>query len=97
MIEDEVTTGSVNPWLSMRTGRARRSRSTLVTVRSIIIIMIIIIIIIITIIIIIAIIIIMRKKKNNNSNNNKKCALIDVAIPSDKNAFTKVSETTFQV
>ena len=99
MIEDEVTTGSVNPWLPMRTGRARRSRSTLVTVRSIIIIMIIIIIIIIiiTIIIIIAIIIIMRKKKNNNSNNNKKCALIDVAIPSDKNAFTKVSETTFQV
>ena len=88
MIEDEVTTGSVNPWLPMRTGRARRSRSTLVTVRSIIIIMIIIIIIII---------IIMRKKNNNNSNNNKKCALIDVAIPSDKNAFTKVSETTFQV
>ena len=87
MIEDEVTTGSVNPWLPMRTGRARRSRSTLVTVRSIIIITIIIIIIII----------IMRKKKNNNSNNNKKCALIDVAIPSDKNAFTKVSETTFQV
>ena len=101
MIEDEVTTGSVNPWLPMRTGRARRSRSTLVTVQSIIIIMIIIIIIItiITIIIIIAIIIIMRKKNNNNSNNNnnKKCAVIDVAIPSDKNAFTKVSETTFRV
>ena len=38
-----------------------------------------------------------NKRKNNNNNNNKKCTLIDVAIPSDKNAFTKVSETTFQV
>ena len=38
-----------------------------------------------------------RKKNKNNNNNNKKCTLIDVAIPSDKNAFTKVSETTFQV
>ena len=85
MIEDEVTTGSVNPWLPMRTGKPKRSHSTLVTVWSIIMIIIIIIIIII-----------MRKKKNDNSNNNKKCALIDVAIPSDKNAFTKISETTFQ-
>ena len=91
MIEDEVTTGSVNPWLPMLTGGPKRSRSTLVTVWSIIIIIIIITIIIIMIIII------MRKKKNNNSNNNKKFTPIDVAIPSDKNAFTKVSEKTFQV
>ena len=33
--EDEVTTGSVNPRPPMRTGRARRSRSTLVTVWSV--------------------------------------------------------------
>ena len=33
--EDEVTTGSVNPRPPMRTGRPRRSRSTLVTVWSV--------------------------------------------------------------
>ena len=33
--EDEVTTGSVNPRAPMRTGRPRRSRSTLVTVWSV--------------------------------------------------------------
>ena len=33
--EDVVTTGSVNPRPSMRTGRPRRSRSTLVTVWSV--------------------------------------------------------------
>ena len=38
-----------------------------------------------------------KRKKNKNNDNNKKCILIDVAIPSDKNAFTKVSEKTFQV
>ena len=44
-----------------------------------------------------------NKKKNNNNNNNniiiinnnnpdKKCTLIDVATPSDKNTYTKVSK-----
>ena len=33
-----------------------------------------------------------NNKNNNNNNNNNSCILIDVAIPSDKNTFTKVSE-----